>query len=98
NSAQVDRGGFTASDRKVAQAVLDGLRETSIPTALLSLSTTAAAVPAVCRLHLESANPRTFKLFLFWVPKNAKAMRTTYTWFEATLREHLLEDTFHIGH
>jgi hypothetical protein len=98
NSAQLDRGGFTASDRKVAQAVLAGLGETSIPTALLAFTTTAAAAPAVCRVHLESTNPRTFKLFLFWIPNNAKAMGTAYTWFEATLREGVLQDTFHVGH
>jgi len=98
SSAEVDEGGFTASDREVAQAILDGLQKTSIPTALVSLTTTAAAAPAVCRLHLESANPRTFRLFLFWVPKDAKAMGTAYSWFEATLRERVLQDSFHIGH
>jgi hypothetical protein len=98
NGPQVDRGGFTAGDREAARTVLDGLRRTSIPTALLSLSTTAAAVPAICRLRLASTNPRTFKLFLFWIPKNARAMQTTYTWLEATLREQVLQDSFHIGH
>jgi hypothetical protein len=72
-SSQVDRGGFTAGDRKAAQAALDNLKQTSIPTALVSLTSAAAAAPAECRMHLESANPRTFKLFLFWVPYKPRA-------------------------
>jgi hypothetical protein len=96
-SAQVDRGGFTASDRKVAQAVLDTLRQTNIPTTLAVLTTAAATAPAVCKMHLVSAKPRTFKLFIFWIPSSLSP-GATYTWLEATIGQQVLQDTFHIGH
>jgi hypothetical protein len=95
-SSQVDQGGFTANERKAAQRVLDSLRVTSIPTALVTLTHTAQSAPSVCRVHLESKNPRTFTLFVFWTPFNVED--APYTWLAARLREHVLEDSIHVGH
>jgi hypothetical protein len=102
-SAGIDPDGFTAGDRKAAQAALDTLRQTSIPTALVSATATARAAPAVCRLHLNSTTPRTFRLFLFWAPPikpevTKEAIKATYTWFDATIGREVLQDTFRLGH
>src|SRR5437868_2136550 len=83
--AQVDPGGFTAGDRKHAQAVLDTLANTSIPTTLVSITNTGGIAPAECKIHLQSANPATFKLFLFWTPYDPQHTGNTYTWLEATI-------------
>jgi hypothetical protein len=103
SGSQVDGSGFTASDRKLAQADLDSLRQTSIPTAFVSITATARTAPAVCRIHLNSTKPKTFKLFLFWVPFSnlavtKEAIKTTYTWFDATIGQDVRQDVFHIGH
>jgi hypothetical protein len=102
-SAKADRDGFTAGDRKAAQAALDTLRQTSIPVALVSFTATARTAPAVCRIHLNSTTPRTFKLFLFWEPfinpeVTKEAIKATYTWFDATIGQQVLQDTFSLGH
>jgi hypothetical protein len=99
----VDRGGFTASDRAAAQSALDSLEATSVPTTLVQTTGIAAAAPDVCQIRIQSRKPTTFELFLFWTPaKISDPVRGAgdpgYTWFEATLSAHVVEDTFHIGH
>jgi hypothetical protein len=98
--SSVDRDGFTAGDRKLAQERLDELHQTSIPGALLEITSTVRRIPEVCRIHVASANakPKTFRLFLFWAPNDPLDKSATYTWFEATLREASALDTFHIGY
>jgi hypothetical protein len=96
--SNVDRGGFTAGDREAAQAALDSLRQTSIPSTLVTLTTTAAAAPSLCKVHVASTKPRRFRLVVFWTPWNPKDTRSTYTWLEATLGEDVLQDTFHVEH
>ena len=96
--AAVDSGGFTAKDRKLAQARLDTLRRTSIPAALLQITTVARTLPDVCRIHFAPADPKTFKLFLFWAPSDPLDKNATYTWFEATLRDEAVFHSFHIGY
>lgn len=101
--SSLDSSGFSASDRKFAQAALDSLRQTSVPTALVSVTVTARAAPTVCRVHLIATEPRTFKVFLFWVPFGNLAVtkeqiKTTYTWFDATIGQDVRQDTFRLGH
>jgi hypothetical protein len=93
-----DADGFSAGDRKAAQARLDQLRQTSIPTALVQITGVARKVPEVCRVHLADPGSETFKLFLFWAPDDPRDKSATYTWFEATLREASELDKFHIGY
>jgi hypothetical protein len=102
-SARVDNAAFTARDRSDAQAVLDTLRASSIPTTLVQTTGIAAATPAVCRVRVKTRRPQRFELFLFWVPPKIKdpvlgSDPPTYTWFDATLTKNLVEDQFHIGH
>jgi hypothetical protein len=92
-----DLGGFTRGDRAAAQSALDTLQQTSIPTTLVVLTNTAGTVPTVCRVHLESVRPRTFALFVFWRPSK-RAVGGTYTWFRATILDHVRQDTFHTGY
>jgi hypothetical protein len=96
--AQVDSGGFTAGDRKDAEAVLETLRHTSIPTTLVSITNTGGIAPSECRIHRQSTNPRTFRLFLFWTPLDPKHTGNTYTWLEATIGKDVLQDAFRVGH
>jgi hypothetical protein len=96
--AAVDRGGFTAKERELAQARLDTLRQTAIPGALLQITTVTRKLPDVCRIHFAPASPKTFKLFLFWAPTDPLNKSATYTWFEATLRDQAVYHTFHIGY
>jgi hypothetical protein len=77
--------------------VLATLEQTSVPTTLVTLTNTAGAAPSICRVHLESTNPRRFKLFLFWVPSKL-ARGATYSWFVASLGTDVVEDSFHTGY
>ena len=90
----VDSGGLSAGDRKAAQAAMDGLQGSNITTQLVSLSTTAGRVPAACRVHLESRDPLTFKVYVFWIPFIGPQ---AYTWLQMTLTKNVSEDRFHLG-
>jgi hypothetical protein len=99
----VDRAGFTAGDRAAAQAALDSLRSTSVPTTLVQETGIAAAVPDVCQIRVQGGTPARFELFLFWTPAKISdpvlgAGDAAYTWFQATLSANTVEDTFHLGH
>lgn len=90
----VDSGGLSAKDRSAAQAAMNALQGSNITTQLVSLSTTAGRVPAACRVHLQSTSPRTFKVYVFWVPFIGPQ---GYTWLQMTLGENVAEDKFHLG-
>jgi len=99
----VDAGGLTAGDRKAADDILRQLRSTSIPSVLFEETAIAAAAPDICRLRLQSENPRRFRLFIFWTPQRDPQPETgqnlpTYTWLDATLADQIVESKFRLGH
>jgi hypothetical protein len=99
----VASGELSAGDRRAVEATLLELRSTAIPTALVQATAVAAAAPDVCRIRLESSDPRTFRVFLFWTPQKIEdpilgAGEATYTWFDATLGEGIAQSEFHLGH
>jgi len=98
-----DSGELSSADRKAVEQTLSDLRATAIPTALVQATAVAAAAPDVCRIRLQSGNPRTFRVFLFWTPQKIDdpilgAGEATYTWFDATLGEGIAQSEFHLGH
>jgi hypothetical protein len=92
--SSVDKGGFTSKQRQSAQTVLDGLKETSVPITLYSLTETADLPPAACKLHLVSGN--NYKLFVWWKPYQPRVQSVSYTWFTATLTPNTALDKFHV--
>ncbi len=90
---RVDSGGFTTADRSAAQMALDVLRPSNIPLQLVNLTLVAGSIP-VCRLHLQSRSPSTFRVYLFWTPYNRLH---TYTWLTMTLGPEASRDRFHLG-
>jgi hypothetical protein len=102
-STEADSGGLTASDRKAAESALHELASTAIPSTLIKVTAIAAAAPDVCRIRLQSTNPRKFRLFVFWTPQKnedpeAGANEPTYAWLDATLGETIVASSFHMGH
>lgn len=83
-AAPVDRGGFTTADRSLAQTALNTLEGTNIPGTIIQLTATIG-LPAVCRVHLESAKAGTpnFDVLLAWkpIPRSGDA----FTWFTLTV-------------
>jgi hypothetical protein len=97
-NARPDQEGFTASDRKTAQAALNSLEKTSIPPTLIHVTQTAAVLPSVCQVHLETRNPTRFRLVATWVPPYVKQLAQTYTWLEVGFsKEGIAADSFHLG-
>jgi hypothetical protein len=90
----VDSGGLTASDRNAAQAAMNALQPSNIPRLLVSLSFRAGLPPAACRVHLESKKPRTFKVYVFWIPL---LQAESYSWLDMTLTKDVSNDKFHMG-
>jgi hypothetical protein len=93
---KVDRGGFSAGDRRAAQAALDLLTQTSVKTVAVNLIATVG-VPAACRVHIEARQPLTFKLFMSWIPTRGSSR--TYAWLQAVIGpDGLKRDyAFHVG-
>lgn len=89
-----DSGGLTAGDRKAAQASMDALQTSSVPTTILNLTSTAGQIPAACRVHLISTKPRTFKVYLFWIPYVGPQ---SYSWLDLTITKNASQDRFHMA-
>ena len=90
----VDSGGLTANDRNAAQAAMDALQASNISRQLVTLSNTAGRAPAACRVRLESKNPATFEVYVFWVPYIGPL---SYTWLNMRIEKNVAEDKFHLG-
>src|SRR4051812_41096156 len=87
---KLDEGHFSASDRQAARTVLGILSRTSVWQAAQRMTLTVSRSP-VCVLHIESAKPLTFKLFMTWIPTAAQ-QRTVfegapraYVWLQAII-------------
>ena len=93
----VDKGGFSSADRAAAETALGALEQTNVPTTLVVLTNTAGTVPTVCRVHMESKQPRRFGLFILWRPSK-RVFRGTYTWFRASLTPDVKSDRFRSGY
>jgi hypothetical protein len=90
----VDSGGLTAGDRKAAQTAMDALQKSNVAIQLVNITDTVQSVPAACRVHLTSNEPRTFKVYVFWVPWLGSQ---PYTWLDMTLTKDVTKDAFHLG-
>ena len=77
-----DSGGLTVEDRNAAQLAMNALQTSNIPTVILNLTSTAGLVPATCRVRLESRDPHTFKVYLFWIPYVGPS---AYSWLDMTI-------------
>jgi hypothetical protein len=90
----VDSGGMTVGDRKAAQASMDALRDSNISQQLVTFTETLQSVPAACRVHLVSRDPRTFEIYVFWVPWLGSE---SYTWLDMTITKDASQGTFTLG-
>jgi hypothetical protein len=90
----VDSGGLTAGDRSAAQAAMDALQTSNIPAQLVDLTATAGLAPAACQVHLESKDPSTFKVYVFWIPYIGPQ---SYSWLDMTITKDASLDKFHLG-
>jgi hypothetical protein len=88
-----DAGGFTATQFTDAQKALDALAQTSVYDAALAITQTAAEDPTACVVHIEKANPLTFKVLMTWKPNIANLGGTVaqgaggrlFSWITATI-------------
>jgi hypothetical protein len=96
-SGGVDRGGFTAEDRKAARVVLGLLSQTSVYTSAAEISYTEGFPPTACAVHIVKRTPLTFKVFMSWIPP--RGINRTYSWLQAVVGpEGLKQDyAFHLG-
>lgn len=91
---KVDSGGLSAGERSTAQAALNTLHRTNIPTQLVAISENAQAVPAACRVHPLSTGSETYHVYLFWIPWLGGE---DYTWLDMTIAKDPSQDKFHLG-
>jgi hypothetical protein len=87
-SGAADANGFTPGDRKAAQNALTSLAQTSVYDAALKISLTQAEPPTKCVVHIETAKPLTFKVFMAWQPNAeivAAGYARSYSWLEAVV-------------
>jgi hypothetical protein len=93
-SGGADSGGLTSGDRSAAQAALDRMHGSNISLQLATITRTVQAVPAACRVHLASEDPRRFKIYVFWVPWLGSE---PYTWLHMTIAKNPSDGEFHLG-
>jgi hypothetical protein len=82
-SSKVDRGGFTAGDRKAAEEVLGILAQTSVWDTAAQVTFTNGSPPAACTLHIVQTKPLTFRLFVSWIPQ--AGLNRRYAWLQAVV-------------
>jgi hypothetical protein len=89
-----DSGGLTARDRRTAQSALDSLQSSNISLQLVTVTRWVQSVPAACRVRLVSRNPRTVRVYVFWIPWLAAA---PYVWINMNVTNDPRTSTFHLG-
>ena len=94
SSDAADSGGLTAHDRTAAQGALDELQNSNISLQLVAITRWVQNVPAACRIHLESKNPNTYKVYVFWIPYLAAE---PYVWLNMKVTKDPKTSTFHLG-
>lgn len=93
-SEAVDAGGLTAGDRGAAQRAVDALAGTNIPLQLVAITRWVQNAPAACRIRLVSREPRTYEVYVFWIPWLAAQ---PYVWLTGTLTDDPQASSFHLG-
>lgn len=66
--SRTDKNGFTPRERKAAQAALDSFQNTNISYQLVAMTQLTQSVPSACQIRLVSKSPRTYKIYVFWIP------------------------------
>src|SRR5690348_18027524 len=75
-----DKNGFTARDRANAIDAVRGFDGTGVELAS-EVYTGEMGQPRICRIRLESAKEKRFRVFIMWAPK--KGSPYGYGWLEA---------------
>jgi hypothetical protein len=94
-SGPADAGGFTGSLRASAQKALNSLQYSPVLDTISTFNTPNAEL-STCTVHVLSAAPLVFRLFMAWQPRNlgfaslpisqsAAQVRIRYSWLEATI-------------
>jgi hypothetical protein len=91
----VDRGGFTAGDRKAAQDALGVLARTAVWGTAAKVSYTQGKPPTACVIHIQKAKPLTFKVLMTWIPVQGFNTGRTYAWLEAVIGPEGLKRDYH---
>jgi hypothetical protein len=101
---KLDEGQFSAKDRQAARVILGLLAHTSVWQAAARMTLTESASP-VCVIHLESADPLRFKLFMTWIPGPIEqqtifaGVPRAYVWLQAVLgpKDQKRDYSLHLG-
>jgi hypothetical protein len=80
----VDPGGFTADQRDAAQAALDRLGRTGIPSSLVAISIQAGQAPSTC-IVLPTAAADRFQLVIAWKPDRGAYKNVAQSVLQATI-------------
>ena len=90
----VDSGGLSAGDRSAAQTALDGLSGTNVARQLVAITAMVQNAPAACRVHQVSADPHTFKVYVFWIPWLGAE---PYMWLDMTVQKDPSKGVYRLG-
>jgi hypothetical protein len=93
-SGASNSGGFTAHERTAAQSIVDDLHGSNISLQLVAISRWVQNHPAACRIGLESRNPDTYEIYVFWIPYLAAE---PYVWLNMKVTADPKTSTFHLG-
>ena len=101
-SGGVDSGGFTSSQFTAAENALAVLAPTAVYDLALKTSLTFASPPTACVVHIQTASPLTFRVFMTWIPNQSILGRGTgrpYAWLSAVIGTAGLQGdySFHSG-
>ena len=91
--SEVDSGGFTAADWKAAQDMLSTLARTSLWDTAAQVTYTNGAPTTACGIHIVKSKPRTFKVFMAWIPGGGGINRR-YAWLQAVVGPELLKQDY----
>jgi hypothetical protein len=81
----VDAGGFTAAQRKAAQAALDRLGPTEIPRRVVAISFQDGQAPSVCLVVPVAGADGVFRLLLTWDSSKPAFVTQAKTVLQATI-------------
>lgn len=101
-----DAGGFTSSLRHSAQTALDNLKWTPIPLTLTQISATDQVLNT-CTVHVLTAKPLVFQLFMDWNPafagkklstaESVDEQRVRFTWLQVDIPASGTTPSFKLG-